>query len=90
MDGVILLSRDNIAESYVDFFVDGVPIQKEQSLLWINSMNDQPKPENVGYKITFDILAEIDQTKSKFSKFLSKLATVTKKQQERDERILAK
>merc|ERR1711990_339867 len=84
MDGVILISKDNISDSFVDFFVEGVPIQKEQSLLWINSPNDQPKPDNVGYKITFDILAEIDQT---ISKFLNKLASVTRKQQERDEQF---
>jgi len=35
MDGVILISKDNISDSFIDFFVEGVSIQKEQSLLWV-------------------------------------------------------
>ena len=34
MDGLILMTKENISESYVDFFCE-TSIQKEQSLLWV-------------------------------------------------------
>ena len=55
----------------------------------INGASEAPKPEKVGYKVVYDILAEVEKTKSKFNKFLSNCAQVSQRQQERDERILA-
>ena len=34
MDGLILMTKEDISESYVDFFCE-TSIQKEQSLLWV-------------------------------------------------------
>lgn len=87
MDGLILMTKEDISESYADFFCE-TNIQKEQSLLWINGSSEAPKPEKVGYKVVYDILAEVEKTKSKFNKFLSNCAQVSQRQQERDERIL--
>ena len=67
---------------------ENVKITRVGSNFQVNGANEIPKPENVGYKIMFDILAEVEQTKSKFRSFLKKVATVTKKQQERDERTI--
>ena len=36
LDGVILFTKENIIDNFVDFFIEKPQLQKEQSLLWVS------------------------------------------------------